>query len=139
VAGLPNGVRLSSPIKRLFGYLVDYGIAMIFALLLFASLIGSWLGFSSSSGGQTGLLLILAAIIGIGYLAWFLIAMGNGQSPGKQLVGIVVVNLSASSRAGIGTMILREFLAKPVVSVLSWIALGIPLFWLMWDKDHQQL
>jgi len=36
-------------------------------------------------------------------------------------------------------MLLREMVAKPVINILGWITGGIVNFWLVWDKDTQEL
>ena len=43
----------------------------------------------------------------IGYLIWWLIVLGRGQTPGKQLLGIYAIKRDGS-RAGWGTMFVRE-------------------------------
>lgn len=110
VTGLPSGVYLSSPAKRLGGYLVE-GLLAVFTL-------------------------------GIGWLIWALIVYQNGQTPAKQLLGMRVVNLRTSARASWGRMFLREFVAKTAIWLLCVVTAGfgiIVYFWLIWDKDHQEL
>jgi len=34
---------------------------------------------------------------------------------------------------------LREFIAKPLIMILSSVTLGIVNFWLVWDRDTQEL
>ena len=36
-------------------------------------------------------------------------------------------------------MFLREFIAKAVIYVLAELTLGIVYFWLLWDKNNQEL
>ena len=36
-------------------------------------------------------------------------------------------------------MLLRELIAKPIIGLLAWVTLGIVYFWLIWDKDTQEL
>jgi len=36
-------------------------------------------------------------------------------------------------------MFLREFIAKPLIMILSSVTLGIVNFWLVWDRDTQEL
>jgi uncharacterized RDD family membrane protein YckC len=110
VAGAPSGVFLSSPIKRLGANLVE-GLIVIFTL-------------------------------GIGWLIWELIVFKDGQTPGKQLLGMRVVHLQSGRHAGWGRMFLREYVAKSVVAIFVAITFGvggIVYFWLLWDKDNQEL
>jgi uncharacterized RDD family membrane protein YckC len=81
---------------------------------------------------------IALATCGIGYVIWSLIIFGKGQSPGKQLMGMRVVSIATSTQASWGTMFLREFLAKLLIGfLLGWLI--IPYFWLLIDKNKQQL
>lgn len=86
-----------------------------------------------------GLLLLLTLVIG--WFVWALVAFGRGQTPAKQVLGMRVVNLSTGRSAGFGRMAVREIIAKPVIGVLGSIAVvGIVAdFWLLWDKDTQEL
>lgn len=78
------------------------------------------------------------ATCGIGHLIWSLFTFGDGQSPAKKLLGLRVVNLATSARATWGTMFLREILAKMLIgALLGWAV--IPYFWLLIDKNKQQL
>ena len=89
------------------------------------------------------LLLLLPAL---GYLVWWLIVLGRGQTPGKQLMSIRVIR--ADGRAsGWGWTFLREFGIKGVlVNAVSWLSAGVglivwigDLLWAFWDKDRQTL
>jgi uncharacterized RDD family membrane protein YckC len=78
------------------------------------------------------------ATCGIGWLVWACFTFGNGQTPAKQLMGMRTVNLQTGVRAGWGRMFVREILAKSLVGfLLGWLIL--PYFWLLWDRDKQQL
>ncbi|MDX6591870.1 MAG: hypothetical protein QOJ13_1066 [Gaiellales bacterium] len=84
-----------------------------------------------------GLLAIVT--LGVGWLVWALIVWGRGQSPAKQLLGMRVVKLRTATRATWGTMALRELILKPLIGVgLGWF-FGIVYFWLLWDKNRQEL
>jgi uncharacterized RDD family membrane protein YckC len=83
--------------------------------------------------------LLIVITLGIGYLIWAIIAFARGQSPGKQVLGMRIVKLRTGVAAGFGTTFLREFIAKPVIAVLSVITFGIVNFWLIWDEDNQEL
>jgi uncharacterized RDD family membrane protein YckC len=97
----------------------------------------------SSPGKRLGGLLmeglLLVVTLGIGYCVWLLFSFAKGQTPGKQVLGMRVLQLRTGRPASWGLMFLREVIAKPVVSVLSFITFGIVNFWLLWDDKHQQL
>lgn len=79
----------------------------------------------------------------IGYLIWWLIALSDGQTPGKQLVGIRAVRENGEP-AGWGLTFVRQFAVQGlVIGFLSGVTGGVvfavnyllPLF----DKDRQAL
>lgn len=109
VEGLPTGITIASPARRLGGYMLE------------------------------PLLIVLTLVIG--WFIWALVIFDQGQTPAKQLLGMRVVNLGTGTAAGFGRMLLREIVAKPVIGILGAIAVvGILAnFWLVWDKDTQEL
>lgn len=111
VDGLPDGVALSSPLRRLGGAILD-------TLLAFFTL-------------------------GIGWLIWSLIVYKDGQTPGKQILGMRCAILETGRPAGWGRTFCREWLAKGLLfSVLVSITFGLAAIlylWLLWDKDRQEI
>jgi uncharacterized RDD family membrane protein YckC len=82
---------------------------------------------------------LMIVTVGIGWLIWQLIVASNGQSPAKQLLGMRVVKLRTGTKATWGTMFLREVILKPLIGFgLGWF-FGIVYFWLLWDKNRQEL
>jgi uncharacterized RDD family membrane protein YckC len=83
-----------------------------------------------------GVLCLVTCVIG--WLIWSLIIYGRGQSPAKQLLGMRVVIMTAGVRAGWGRMFVREHLVKLLIGLfLGWLVL--PYFWLLWDRNRQEL
>ncbi len=79
----------------------------------------------------------------IGWLVWWLIVLGRGQTPGKQIVGIYVIKDNGEA-SGWGYTFLREFVIKGIlVGMIA--AFTLYIFWLIdglwaaWDKDKQTL
>ena len=111
VDSLPDGIALSSPLRRLGGAFLDTLIA-IFTL-------------------------------GIGWLVWSLIVYKDGQTPGKQLLGMRCAILETGRPAGWGRTFCREWLAKGllfgVLMSITFGLAGILYFWLLWDKDRQEI
>ena len=66
--------------------------------------------------GMLGVVLTFGAI-GIGSFVWFLIVSRRGMTPGKQLLGIRVVNLDGEPISR-GKMIAREVLAKAPILLM---------------------
>ena len=88
-----------------------------------------------------GILVFLTLIIG--YIIWWLIVLGRGQTPGKQIVGIRVIKDNGEP-SGWGYTFLREFVIKGIlVGIIS--SFTVYLFgiidglWVLWDKDKQAL
>ncbi len=79
----------------------------------------------------------------IGYLVWWLIALGRSQTPGKQIVGIQAVR-DNGELVGWVLMFVREFLVKGILfGFLYGLTLGILFLvdnlWPLWDTDNQTL
>ena len=87
-------------------------------------------------------LLILCTLV-IGWIIWSLVVWAQGQTPGKQMLGMRVVRLDQRTYAGWGRMFLREFVGKLIVSLIASIIFLIGTViadcWLLWDKDKQEL
>ena len=78
-----------------------------------------------------------------GYVIWWLIVLGRGQTPGKQLLGIRAIREDGQP-ATWGRMFLREFVYKNIVfGILSVLTAGIvwvlDYLWALWDRDRQTL
>lgn len=123
----PKTVALATPKRRLAAYLID-------AVIIGVSL-------------QHFLLLV----IGIGWLVWFLIIAGRGQTPAKQLFSLRVVR-DDGPVASRGWMLLREIVVKgaPGLSVfagfwISWLfgvvilVFIVAALWCIWDVRRQCL
>lgn len=112
VAGVPSGVAVCTPGKRLGGYLME--------------------------------ILMLVLTLGIGWLIWSLVVWGRGQTPGKQVLGMRVLDARTGRAASWGTMFLREFVVKwLLMAIIGLVTFGvgslIAELWLLWDKDNQEL
>lgn len=82
-----------------------------------------------------GILFFLTLVIG--YIIWWLIVLGRGQTPGKQLLGIYAIKRDGD-RAGWGTMFVREVVKLVAHSfVIGFFADAILL--LLDDQDHRSL
>ena len=77
-------------------------------------------------------------------IVWWLVALKDGQTPGKKIVGIRVVNARSGETLGWGMMFVREFLVKNLLfSVFGGMSLGIAqilnFLWPLWDANSQAL
>lgn len=83
--------------------------------------------------------ILMVVTVFIGWFVWSLVVWTRGQTPGKQLLGMRTVRLRNGKVAGWGTMFLREIIAKGVIGLLGFLTFGIIYFWLIWDKNNQEL
>jgi uncharacterized RDD family membrane protein YckC len=63
--------------------------------------------------------------LGIGWLIWSMIVWDRGLSPGKQVVGAVVVDVNTGQVAGFGRMAQRELVGKGILGMLTFGISGI--------------
>lgn len=161
---------------RAGAYLTDAIIpfAGLFLLMLgFAVAIGIGLGDTPDLGPRPQAPVWLAPvflaglIIIIGYAVWWFIALKDGQTPGKRMVGIRVVRASDGETLGWRMMFIRELLTKfallaviyatPIGTYLIFFFLPFDIFsnfvgvvtlcivllpnflWPLWDADSQAL
>jgi uncharacterized RDD family membrane protein YckC len=83
--------------------------------------------------------LLVVVTLGVGWFVWSLVVYGRGQTPAKQVLRMRIVSLQSGRPANWGRTLLREWIAKPVAGILSWLTLGIAYFWLLWDGKNQEL
>ena len=140
------GAYLIDVIIPLAGFLLfAFGVLFLIGYGMSVGL-GDWAGPEGRPGFPVWIIpLILAgAAILIGYFVWWILALRDGQTPGKRIVGIRVVSAYSAETLGWGMMFVREFLVKSLLfSVLGNATLGIaPLLnflWPLWDADSQAL
>ncbi len=91
----------------------------------------------------TTYLIVTAVVIGIGigYIVWWLFALGHGQTPGKQIMGIRVIK-DNGERSEWGYTFLREFVVKfLLLGFLSQVTFGIAwlvdYLWPLWDRSKK--
>ncbi len=83
--------------------------------------------------------LLSVVTLGIGWLVWSFVVFGRGQTPAKQILNMRAVTLRTGRSSSWGRMFVREFIAKPLIGLLSVLTLGIANFWLVWDSRNQEL
>lgn len=86
-----------------------------------------------SAGGRLGALLLdmllVVVTLWIGWFIWAMFTWGDGQTPGKKLLGHVVADAGTGEAFGWGRMALREFVVKGLLGwVLNVVSIGI-YFW----------
>ncbi len=112
--------RSASPARRLAATIVDWGIVIAAGEVT----VGNVQVPSMVAGG--------AALVLLAYLAWWLLLLSDGASPGKRLFKLQVID-DTGHPASFFTMIIREWFAK----VLSAAVLGFGFVWALFDDNHQ--
>ena len=87
------------------------------------------------------MVIALIIIVLIGYIMWWLFALGRGQTPGKQIVGIRVIK-NDGTPSGWGYTFLREFVIKFLLlgllfEVTFGIAKLVDYLWPLWDRAEK--
>jgi len=152
----PTVGRLSSPAKRLGAFALDALIFGAFAAVIIVAAIAGFAASGGSEGAQAiinaasdpsatapptlppdtaqafGVGLIIAALGAIAYLALHLFFYAKGTTPGKRMLGMRVIRENGTT-AGIGTMLLREWIGKFV----SNLVMSLGFIWILIDANRQ--
>ena len=84
--------------------------------------------------------LLISVTFGIGWLIWAAIISGKGQTPGKQLLKLRIVDATTAQPIGFGRLFfMRGLVAGLVASIAIPFTIGILLFMPFWDKRNQTL
>jgi uncharacterized RDD family membrane protein YckC len=146
----PEQLRTAGPGRRLVGNLLDgvLPFVLFYALLIFVIAAAAADDPSTSSDDSDAAAAILIAMVLfiaglIGWVVWWCITAANGQSPAKQMLSMYVMK-EDGTRAGFGTILLRELIIKGVLgTVINIFTFGIygllAALWCLWDRDHQCL
>lgn len=133
--------ELASYGQRVGAWALDFvGLVLPFILLIATGL--AWAtGFLLIGFKLSGPVSAAVFIVMIGYAVWWLFALGRGQTPGKQIVGIRVIK-DDGEPSGWGYMFLREFVIKFVLvgalsSPTSGAAWIVDSLWPLWDKEKK--
>ena len=115
-SGGPSGPRASFLI-RLGGYLVDGVILFVMQAILALALKGVGQG--------------LGTLLGIAYFV-YLDGSPSGQTIGKRMVGIRVIDFGTGGPIGYGRALVRW-----LVGIVAALACLIGYFWMLWDPERQ--
>jgi uncharacterized RDD family membrane protein YckC len=81
---------------------------------------------SCDNGTRFGAYLLDAVLMivtfGIGWFIWSIVLWQKSTSPGKKMLGLMVVDVNTGQPASVGTMALRELVGK---TLLSWLSCGL--------------
>jgi uncharacterized RDD family membrane protein YckC len=146
------GQPLASWGSRLGAWFIDWLVLLIPAVILFFVVVaGAW-GISGDDDASTGavigatiLYVLLMSIVILLYAPLLMMRQGaqNGQTLGKQMVGIRVVRDSGQSMS-FGWAALREVaikglavgIASSIIPLVPWF---LNYFWPLWDDQNRAL
>jgi uncharacterized RDD family membrane protein YckC len=74
---------------------------------------------------------IVAILLGLAYYTYFE-GSGSGQTPGKKLLGIRVIDFKAGGSVGYGRAFVRQ-----LGRILSGALCYLGYLWMLWDKEKQ--
>ena len=128
--------RLAGVLRRFGAVLLDGLIPMpvFLPIVLFAVTVW-WNAIEPTTGllFAIGLLTVASYTALMGYMAYALVQLGQGRSPGKKLLGLRVIYIETGQPAGFWRMMLREVVGKWV----SGVVLYLGYLWAIWDEQHQ--
>jgi uncharacterized RDD family membrane protein YckC len=146
------GRPLASWGSRVAAWFIDWLILLIPAVILFFVVVaGAW-GISGDDDFSTGAaigatilyMLLISAVILL-YAPLLMMRQGphNGQTLGKQMIGITVVRDSGESMS-FGWAALREVVVKGLLvgiasSIIPFIPWFLDNFWPLWDDENRAL
>ena len=118
---------------------VLFGMTLIIGF--YVSRGGDWTDFSVDMPIIFWVALSLFLALVICYIVWWLVALGRGQTPGKQIMGIRVIKDNGEP-SGWNYTFLREFVIKGLlVSIASVQTLGVAWMvdslWPLWDRAEK--
>jgi uncharacterized RDD family membrane protein YckC len=144
-----EGRPLASWGSRVAAQLIDWVILLIPAAILTAIVIGAAVGDDDTSWwaivGSTLLGIAVFALLSLLYAPLLMMRSGqrNGQTLGKQMIGITVVRDNGQA-LGFGYSALREVVVKNLAvgvasSIIPFVPWFLDNFWPLWDDQNRAL
>lgn len=119
----PNRGRKANTFLRFIALLLDPLIGLVLYFVPVAIL-------ASVSEDPAVLVAVLLPVV---YLVWFLMLLRQGLTPGKRLMGLVVVEQRTGRTPGFGRMFVRELPGR----FLSGLLFGLGYLWALFDRNGQ--
>jgi uncharacterized RDD family membrane protein YckC len=123
--GVDLALRVAGPVPRAIAYLVD--VVIRFALLLVVMPLAAFSGFGTG--------LILLAVFGLEWLYPVVFEVGSGATPGKRIMGLMVVH-DDGTPVRLPASMIRNLLR--VVDLLP-VLYGVGLVSMLVDRDFRRL
>jgi uncharacterized RDD family membrane protein YckC len=90
-------------------------------------------------------IILFPLLLVVGYVIWWLLVLGRGQTPGKQLTGIRIASADTGETAHFGLSFVREFVVEFLLfdiilgAITGTIAWWVDHFWAFFDRRKQTL
>ena len=85
-------------------------------------------------------MVLIVVTLFFGWIIWAMTLSGKGQTPGKKLMGLTVIDEQTEKPMTMGRMFwMRGILGGFVAGLGAWVTLGILYFMPLWDKRNQNL
>ncbi len=133
--------RLASYRRRVGAWAIDtFGFFVTIFLCIFTLVI--WTGVTGVVKSAFLVVSVVMWLTWMGYVAWWLVTLRNGQTPGKRLTGIRVIK-DDGIPSGWRYTFLREFVIKgllvgSLVQTTVGIAGFIDYLWPLWDRAKKR-
>ncbi|MCP2040213.1 putative RDD family membrane protein YckC [Neisseria sp. HSC-16F19] len=119
-------VEIAGPWARIAAYIINTILTVLVVVPLIIDIVR--LGISENSSVNaftdlfTGVGMIATVVLGFGLLIWQLVWMTTrGQSIGKRMLGIKVVNMEGQNPGFVGTVLMREVVYQLIILVITFI------------------
>ena len=89
--------------------------------------------------------ILFVLLLVVGYVIWWLLVIGRGQTPGKQLMGIHIARADTGERADTGLTFFREFVIEFLLfdlilaAITGTIIWWVDNLWAFFDSRRQTL
>ncbi len=133
---MEEGIRYAGFWRRLGAYLLDL-LLMVFAILITGVLVIAVTHTSDNEVVATISMLpmyVVALFCSLGYHPYFLVK--DGTTPGKDLLGLVVVDKDLNYPLSLKTALFREFIGR---SIIDQVTFGLGDLLIIFDSQKQAL
>ncbi len=121
--------------ERLVALVIDDAVLAVCCLVL-GLVIGTIVGAIGNVAGDETVRTVMVyvwalVIVGVPWVYWPYFWISTGQTPGMKIVKIKVIGADGSRVTG------WQGIVRYVIFLLSWLAFGLGLLWVAFDKEHQ--
>lgn len=119
-------VEIAGPWPRIAAYIINTLLSILVAVPVIIDIVR--LGIDENASGLafidlfTGAGMIATVVLSLGLLVWQLVWMSTrGQSVGKRIMGIRVVDMAGQNPGFVGTVLMREVVFQLIILVVTFV------------------